>query len=570
MNQHQRVLAKPWNWPVFASIFLLACVCRPARAEDDIIVHGTFPDGSKLGVHCKDTGNGIAGLGKFTPFKGNQQMLHVGSGTYSLAKGSVVLNGKITGTKALFQIKAGAGQVAFTVLWPNNPPNTIQGTGTVSITDWSDAELDDALTKVLKGNCFTGQIQTQLTKRLGRNINPVLADTGRNLFFDSILGIAKDNSCAGCHSPLRGFGDTQPIAIGVGNNGIVGPGRTGPRNERRAPSVINAAFYPNLMWNSRFIALSGNPFDNRKGFQFPQPEGLTLSKLPTLLSAQAFLPVTEQDEMVGFDFEGTHDDMRAELTKRLNAIPAYRKLFGSQFSTVFKGGPITYDMVGMAIAEFEFSLVRANAPIDQFARGNTKAMTRAQKAGALLFWGKAGCIQCHKTAGPANEMFSDFIPHNIGVPQIVAKLTNADNFDGPNNNEDYGYEQVTGNAADRYKFRTAPLRNIGLAPFFMHDGAFSTLEDAIAHHLNPKASALKYTPVGRLPADLTGPTTPIAPILAQLDPLMAQPIVLTDAEFRWLVAFVRWGLLDPAATPAQLKKLIPQKLPSGQPVATFN
>ncbi len=33
-----------------------------------------------------------------------------------------------------------------------------------------------------------------------------------------------------------------------------GPGRTGPRNQRRAPMAINAAFYPTLMWNSRFIA----------------------------------------------------------------------------------------------------------------------------------------------------------------------------------------------------------------------------------------------------------------------------------------------------------------------------
>jgi hypothetical protein len=33
----------------------------------------------------------------------------------------------------------------------------------------------------------------------------------------------------------NGFGDTQPIAIGVDNNGIVGPGRTGPRNQRRSP-----------------------------------------------------------------------------------------------------------------------------------------------------------------------------------------------------------------------------------------------------------------------------------------------------------------------------------------------
>ena len=52
-----------------------------------------------------------------------------------------------------------------------------------------------------------------------------------------------------------------------------GPARTGPRNQRRTPMAINTAFYPTLMWNSRFHAPSGDPFDNRQGFVFPAPEG---------------------------------------------------------------------------------------------------------------------------------------------------------------------------------------------------------------------------------------------------------------------------------------------------------
>jgi cytochrome c peroxidase len=41
--------------------------------------------------------------------------------------------------------------------------------------------------------------------------------------------------------------------------------------------VLNTAFYPTLMWNSRFHARSGDPFDNSLGFVFPDPEGLSLS-----------------------------------------------------------------------------------------------------------------------------------------------------------------------------------------------------------------------------------------------------------------------------------------------------
>ena len=97
------------------------------------------------------------------------------------------------------------------------------------------------------------------------------------LWFDPIGGLNDDNTCGGCHSPTNGFGDTQSIAIGIENNGVVGPGRTGPRNQRRSPMVLNTAFYPTLMWNSRFRAQSGDPFDNRAGLLFPAPERLTLS-----------------------------------------------------------------------------------------------------------------------------------------------------------------------------------------------------------------------------------------------------------------------------------------------------
>ena len=46
----------------------------------------------------------------------------------------------------------------------------------------------------------------------------------------------------------------------------------GPRNQRRTPSVLNTALYPSLMWNGRFAAGSGDPFDNSMGFAYPLPE----------------------------------------------------------------------------------------------------------------------------------------------------------------------------------------------------------------------------------------------------------------------------------------------------------
>jgi len=51
-------------------------------------------------------------------------------------------------------------------------------------------------------------------------------------------------------------------------------------------------------------------------------------------------------------------------------------------------------------------------------------MTAAEKRGALLFFGKAKCVQCHAVSGrtavgESNEMFTDFEERVIGVPQVA-------------------------------------------------------------------------------------------------------------------------------------------------------
>jgi cytochrome c peroxidase len=321
------------------------------------------------------------------------------------------------------------------------------------------------------------------------------------------------------------------------------------------------------MWNSRFAALSGDPFDNSSGFDFPSPEGFSLSYLPHLLVAQAFVPPTERVEVAGFDFPGDNEDIRNEVLARLNSVGEYRKLFAWAFPEISAGAPINFDHFAKAIAEFQFTLVFADAPIDRFARGQHRALTEGQKRGALLFFGKAGCVECHSVAGESNEMFSDFRQHVIGVPQIVPLFGNVV-FDGPGANEDFGLEQVTEDPNDRYMFRTAPLRNVAVMPAFMHNGAFVRLEDAISHHLDPYTSARNYIPRD-LPPDLQGALGPIEAVLARLDPVLQTPNQLSEEEFSDLVDFVRNGLLDPRILPKHLKTLVPKRVPSGSQTLDF-
>jgi cytochrome c peroxidase len=466
--------------------------------------------------------------------------------------------------------------------------------------------IDRQLAAVFHRQNFTGRVEASLEKRLGRKVDPDLANIGRLLWFDTSGGLHDDNTCGGCHAPANGFGDPLSIAVGIQSNGIVGRRREGPHNQRRTPKALNIAFLPALMWNGRFNSLSGDPFDNSRGFRFPLPEGVT--RFPAgdpiikhLAQAQGEMPPTELTEVAGYtgtkgtpyslgpafdqfddgkgsklpipDAEGYRNDpIRQAVLDRLNSTEGYRELFGKVYPEVRAGAPIDFAMFGRAIAEFEFTLTFANAPIDRFARGDHDAMTLQQKRGALLFFGKAKCVSCHAVAGKANEMFSDFEEYNIGVPQISPAFGLGKGnviFDGPDHDEDFGLEQITGDSKDRYHFRTAPLRNLVLQPAFFHNGAFTRLEDAIRHHLNVYESARNYDPsFAGVERDLHH-VGPIEPVLMTLASELKNPISLEQYELQDLVAFVRDALQDERVTKKTLCALIPDSVPSGRPLLKF-
>ena len=125
---------------------------------------------------------------------------------------------------------------------------------------------------------------------------------------------------------------------------------------------------------------------------------------------------------------------------------------------------------------------------------------------------------------------------------------------------------MTGNATDRYKFRTPPLRNVGLTGPWMHDGAFVTLRAAVQHGLDPATSLRNYDP-SQLATDLQntfqGDDATITAILQNLDPDVATPLNLAEREIDQLVGFLE-ALTDPAA--ADLSDVIPAAVPSGLPV----
>ena len=537
---------------------------------------------------------------------------------------------------------------------------TVTARRSVVLVDTSGVSLTEQLQTVLNQQGFTGTVEQSVPQRLGRPIDFALFEVGHQLFFDTVLSLHGDNACVGCHSPYNGYGDSQPIAIGVDNNGIVGRLRSGPRNQRRAPGMLNTAMYPKLMWNGRFHSPSSDPFDNTQGYAFPAPEGT--ARFPAsdtnfyhLLVGQAHMPQSDLAEMAGFtglktgtysyansifqvlgsnsirykyqppfkvttfassdakrplvltkppfgstqpdysifdngkgqtlpppDGTGTRNEpIREKILVRLNSIQASREAFAAIYPSVANGGSITQTMVGQAITEFELLFTFTDAPLDRFARGDASAMGDQQKRGALLFFGKAKCVQCHKVSGNSNEMFSDFEFHNLAVPQLAPKFgvgtgnvafRDASGSFSTKGNQDFGLEDVTANSADRYKFRTAPLRNMAVTGWFFHNGAYKRLEDCIAHHLNAITWARKYKPsIAGLPPDLGFNMGPIEPVIAKIDPLIKAPIALTPNEFSDLVEFVGNGLTDDRARSEFLLQGLPPngKAMSGDPLPTF-
>jgi hypothetical protein len=76
------------------------------------------------------------------------------------------------------------------------------------------------------------------------------------------------------------------------------------------------------------------------------------------------------------------------------------------------------------------------------------------------------------------------------------------------------------------------------------------------------ASARTYSTAALAP-DLRRPLGPTAPMLERLDPRLRTPLALSEGELADLVAFVGDGLLDPAARPERLRRLVPERLPDG-------
>lgn len=320
--------------------------------------------------------------------------------------------------------------------------------------------------------------------------NPITEDKrilGKILFWDEQLSSDNTIACGSCHIPSAGGGDPRagahPGADGIfstaddviGSPGIVAlSSPTTPINDpifgfapqvtgRAAPTAIAAMYTADHFW------------DGRATSEFLDPEdGVTvIIASGGALESQAVGPILSTVEMAhtGRTWTDVKNKLQAAtplalVTSRvpadMTAAIAINSDYPSLFAAAFGDNAITAARIGMAIATYERTLLPDQSPWDLYNAGDLGAMTVQQIAGWDFLQTSNGgqrCLSCHTP-----PLFSDDDFHNIGLRPA---------------SEDLGRENVTGNTADKGRFKTPTLRNSGLRKQLMHVGWITDNSDAI-------------------------------------------------------------------------------------------
>ncbi len=402
---------------------------------------------------------------------------------------------------------------------------------------------------------------------------------GAQLFFDKVLGGNLNMSCATCHHSFTGTGDGLSLPVGEGGKGLgvtrdtgIGADAVHERVPRNAPAVFNlgAKEFQRMFHDGRVQINPAMPSGVESPAGTDLPEGLD-----SPLAVQAMFPVTSGTEMAGQagenpiadaaaagDLAGP-DGVWAQLADRLRGIDGYVDQFVAVYADIDSADDIQFTHAANAIAAFEAVNWRAdNSPFDRFLRGERGAMSMSEMAGMRIFYSpqKGNCGSCHSGTFQTDQSF-----RAIAAPQV-----GAGKGDGAYGYEDFGRERVTGDPADRYKFRVPTLRNVAQTAPYSHAGAYDTLDAMVRHHLNPVESLYDYDSSQlRMPSR---PDLDAKDHLAMSDPNVLMeiakanelaPVPLSERDIRHLMDFLH-ALTDPAML--DMRGDVPRSLPSGMPL----
>ncbi len=322
--------------------------------------------------------------------------------------------------------------------------------------------------------------------------NPMAAELGHALFFDSNLSGNQDVACATCHQPDKSYTDGLALAVGT----AIGP--------RHTPSLVGVAYSPWFYW------------DGRKDSQW----------------AQALAPLEADHE---------HNIDRSRIVSLVSKDPRYAELYSQVFGELPKlkradlsASPLgnenqrdawkllpaneqeainqAFANIGKALAAYQRKIIPGRTRFDDYAdslqtetRLNSEPrLSNEEIAGLKIFIGKGQCATCHN--GP---LFTNHEFHNTGVMPVSGELPPMARYDGvriarldpfnclgqfsdANSSEctELRFARDTNDLVGAQK--TPTLRNVADTAPYMHGGQLATLEEVITHYNNAPTSMLSH------------------------------------------------------------------------------
>jgi cytochrome c peroxidase len=232
-------------------------------------------------------------------------------------------------------------------------------------------------------------------------------------------------------------------------------------------------------------------------------------------------------------------DLRALIVHRMvmNKYVAdslgYTPFFDLAFPDVAPSQRYNLLHVAFAIAAYQRTIVSNLAPFQLWLNGDKTAMTESQKKGATLFFGKAGCHNCHTNPSLNNMNF-----FSLGVNNLYQSGHLVFNT-GPNDARNLGRGGFTTKAEDMHKFKVPQLYNLKNFGFYFHGASKTSLRDVV-----------EYFNKG-IPENPNIPGTQISPLF--------HPLGLSEDEVTDLADFLENGLFDP-----NIQRYQPTKTMSGK------
>lgn len=382
--------------------------------------------------------------------------------------------------------------------------------------------------------------------------NPITSakvELGQLLFHDTAFALngrmdeQQSWSCATCHHAAAGFKSGTVQGIGNGGTGF------GPNGADRllaagfdgdalsdaenkpdlqpfaSPSILHVAWQDVMLWNGQF-GNSANGIVN---------VGVDASLLAT--------PDTPKEinnmELSGVEVQaiagsGVHR-LRFEDDSPLQTNPDYQRLWDAAYGSESVSPLIG---AGKAMAAYERTVIANQAPFQRWLRGDLSAMNSEQKKGAELFFGNAGCADCHQGPGLGSDVdaTADQMFFALGFNDIDEGVAIV--HGGVSDNDRLGRGGFTGDSVDNFKFKIPQLYNLTDANIMGHGGSFTSVRDvveykneAVAQHV-PAQDFLDYR---------------------------FQPLGLDEKQEAALTAFVAEALYDP-----DLRRYQPDSVPDGK------